>query len=112
MQGAIPLHAQAVSGGSLAVIALVALGTLGAAVLLGLAIAAFIRRRSGSHLLVAGAVAALLARSVVAGAWTVAAVSPATHHRLEHALDVALVALVIAAVYTARSAPPEVDTPP
>jgi len=35
-------------------------------------------------------------------------VPDATHHLSEHALDVAMVALVIAAVYQARSTAPEV----
>jgi peptidoglycan/LPS O-acetylase OafA/YrhL len=79
---------------------------LGAAFVLGLAIAALLRRRSTPYLLVALAVATILARTVVAGVALQGFLAPGSHHLLEHGLDVAMVALVIAAVYTARSGPP------
>jgi membrane glycosyltransferase len=80
--------------------------------LLGLALAAYVRRGSRSYLLVVGAFVALLARSVVAGL-TMTGVLPASgHHLLEHGLDVVLVALVVAAVYHARTVTREVDPQP
>lgn len=83
---------------------LVALALAGAAsaVLTGLALAAFARRRSRSYLLIALAIAALLARTVIAGGAITQFVSPPTHHLSEHVLDVAMAALVVAAVYYAR----------
>lgn len=98
------LHAVApVTSITLTVVLLLA--GLGASVVLGLAIAAVLRRRSTPYLLVALAVATILARTVVAGAAVQGVLAPADHHLLEHALDVVMVALVIAAVYTARQPP-------
>jgi hypothetical protein len=85
------------------VLAVVALATVATAALLGLTFAAYVRRKSRSYLLVVAAVAALLARSVVAGVTFTGMVSPASHHLLEHGLDVVLVGLVVAAVYYART---------
>ncbi|WP_236544803.1 DUF7471 family protein [Salinirussus salinus] len=101
---AVPLHA----GGGVAsdppwVLAVVALATVATAALLGLTFAAYVRRKSRSYLLVVAAVAALLARSVVAGVTFAGMVSPAGHHLLEHGLDVVLVGLVVGAVYYART---------
>jgi len=45
----------------------------------------------------------LFGRSVVAGVSMVGLLSPATHHHLEHGMDVVLVAVVVAAVYYART---------
>lgn len=73
------------------------------ALLLGLALAAFTRRRSRPYFLIGLAIAALFARTVVAGL-TMLDVLPATqHHIFEHSLDVAMAALVIGAVYYART---------
>ena len=82
---------------------------LGAAGILGVAIAALLRRRSTPYLLVALAIATILARTLVAGAALQGAFAPTDHHLLEHGLDVVMVALVVAAVWTARS-PPTSDT--
>lgn len=80
----------------------VSLAGLGSAVVAGLGIAAFAQRRSGSYLLVALALSAILLRSAVA-VLTIGGVMPFTaHHTAEHALDFVLVALVLAAVYYAR----------
>jgi uncharacterized membrane protein YgcG len=99
------LHASApVDSPALALV--LVLAGLGASGVLGLALAAFVRRRSRSYLLVVLAVATLLGRSLVAGASLQGLVPPGDHHVLEHGLDVAMVALVVAAVYTARTAPP------
>lgn len=102
-----PLHALVVQAEP-AVLALTTVAAAGTALLLGLAGAAFLRRRSRPYLLVAGAFAALFARSAVAVGSVAGLLSPAGHHVLEHAIDVALVALVVAAVYYARTAEPEV----
>ena len=83
------------------------LAAVGTAVLLGLALAAFVRRQSRPFLLIVFALVALLARSIVAGLAMTGSVSGGSHHMLEHALDVVLVALVIGAVYYARSVTPD-----
>jgi len=88
-----------------------ALAGLGSAVMIGLALAALVRRQSWSYLLVTLALATLLGRTAVAAGSMSGVVSTASHHTLEHLLDVLMAALVIAAVYTARQArraPPEV----
>lgn len=84
----------------------VVVGGLGASAVIGLALATLVRRRSRSYLLVTFALATLLARSIVASLSLNGSLDPATHHLAEHGLDVAMVALVIAAVYTARRTDP------
>jgi hypothetical protein len=80
----------------------VTLAGLGSAVVAGLGLAAYVQRRSGSYLLVALALSALLARSAVA-VLTMGGVMPFEfHHTAEHTLDFVLVALMLAAVYYAR----------
>ena len=103
----VPLHGvQSVEPGVLWV--LVTLAALGASALLGLALAAFVARRSRPYLLLVGAFAALFARSLVAVGSGMGMLSPTMHHVVEHGIDVVLVALVVAAVYYARSVSPEV----
>lgn len=87
---------------SLPLLAVLTLAAAGTAVLLGLAIGAFVRRQSRPYLLIVAALVALLGRSAVAGVSMTGLFSPTVHHFLEHGLDVVLVALVIAAVYHAR----------
>ena len=82
---------------------LLGLAGLGSTAILGLALAAFVRRRSRPYLLVALALGTLVARTAVAGVTMTGSLSANSHHLLEHGLDVAMAALVIAAVYYARS---------
>ena len=89
--------------GSALLAVLVGVGALGTASLLGLAFAAFVRRRSRPYLLVVVAFGALFGRSLVAVGNVFGMVSPTDHHLLEHGLDVILVACVVAAVYYART---------
>jgi hypothetical protein len=89
-------------------VAALAVAGLGAAALTGAALAVYVRRQSRSYLLVALAFVALLGRTAVAVASLAGALSLDHHHLLEHGLDVAMAALVVAAVYYARS----VDTTP
>jgi hypothetical protein len=77
---------------------------LASAGLVGLALVALLRRRSWSYLLVALALLTLLARTAVAVGSMTGRIGTATHHTLEHGLDVAMAGLVIAAVVTARGA--------
>lgn len=96
-------------GQSLTMLALLTLGTALTAVVAGLAVAAFVRRRSRPYLFVALALTTLVARTVAGFAGYADFLDPAHHHLLEHALDVVMAALVIAAVYlvgTARGAEP------
>lgn len=95
------LHAAPVIGPVLA--AVLTLASIASAALVGVALAAFARRRSHSYLFVALAVAALAARSVVGWLGMAGELSIATHHTAEHGLDVVMVALVVAAVWYARS---------
>jgi hypothetical protein len=103
-----PLHAVAAVA-SPGLLAVVGVATLGTAALLGLAFAAFVRRRSRPYLLIVAAFAALLGRSAVVGASALGMLSPTDHHFFEHGLDVVLVALVVAAVYYARTVQREVS---
>lgn len=102
-----PLHAlaDAAAGRPLLLVVLAVVG-LGASAVVGLALAAFVRRQSRPYLLVTLAVATVLARTLVASLSLNGTLAPGTHHLTEHALDGAMVALVIAAVYTARQADP------
>ena len=88
--------------GTLAV--LLAVGGLCAAGVVGLALSALARRRSWPYLLVALALGALLVRIVAGVGYMQGSLSADTHHLLEHGLDVAMAALVIAAVAFAREA--------
>lgn len=84
---------------------LVAAG-LASALLLGLGLAAFARRRSRAYLFVVLALAALLSRTVVAVGAEAGVLSLSTHHVAEHGLDVAMAALVVGAVVYARRVEP------
>ncbi|WP_435348296.1 DUF7471 family protein [Haloarchaeobius sp. HRN-SO-5] len=79
------------------------LAALGSALLLGLGLAAYVRRRSRPYLLVALALATIGVRSGVAWVTMLGLLPDATHHLLEHGLDVAMTALVVGAVWYARS---------
>jgi hypothetical protein len=106
------LHSATVEPEPLALVPVVMLATAGAAVLLGVALAAFVRRQSRPYLLIVGAFAALFGRSAIAGIAVVGHLSRTDHHLIEHGFDVVLVALTIAAVYHARTVNAEPDTDP
>ena len=89
--------------GSVTLLILVTIAAMGTALLLGVAFAALVRRQSPPYLLLVAAFTALLGRSVVAGFSMFGMLSPTTHHLFEHGMDVLLVALVVAAVYYART---------
>jgi len=98
--GHVGVHVGDVHADFLAVLAVSAVAT---AALCWIGAAAYRQRRSHSYLLVALALGALLARPVVTGLTATGVLTPETHHLLEHGLDVVLVALVVAAVYYART---------
>jgi hypothetical protein len=81
-----------------------ALGGIGSAGIVGLALAALAQRRSWSYLFVTLALVALAVRAVVGSFSLMGMLSVPTHHAAEHVLDVVMAGLVIAAVYTARTA--------
>ena len=89
--------------GSATLLILVTIAAMGTALLLGVAFAALVRRQSRPYLLLVAAFTALLGRSVVAGFSMFGMLSPTTHHLFEHGMDVLLIALVVAAVYYART---------
>jgi hypothetical protein len=97
-----PLHTVPQIGSTVLLI-VVTIAAIGAALLLGVAFTAFLRRHSRPYLLVVAAFTALLGRSIVAGLSIAGLLSTTTHHILEHGMDVLLVALVVAAVYYART---------
>ena len=106
---ALYLHAvPGVDSVSVGLVVVVTVAALGATALLGLALAAFVRRRSRPYLLLVAAFAALLGRSAVVAASLLGLLSPTNHHVFEHGLDALLVALVVAAVYYARTVRREV----
>lgn len=109
MAGAGLLYGGFVGDRSLQLLVVLTVAGIGTAVLLGLAIGAFVRRQSRPYLLILAAVAALFGRSAVAGLTVTGTFSPTNHHLLEHGLDVVLVALVIAAVYHARTVSRDTD---
>ncbi|QZX99633.1 DUF7471 family protein [Halobaculum rubrum] len=88
----------------------VALGGVAGAGLLGLGLAAFLRRRSRSYLLVALALGALAARAGIAAGAAFGLVGVEAHHFVEHLLDVVMAGLVVAAVYYARTVRTEVSS--
>jgi hypothetical protein len=100
--GATPLHAQTTVVDPV-LLAVIGLAALGSAVLLGLGLAAYVRRRSRPYLLVVLALAAIAARSAVAWVTMLGMLPDATHHLVEHGLDVVMTALVVGAVWYARS---------
>lgn len=101
-----PLHAGP-SGVDLPLVVVLATAGAGSALLLGLGLAALVRRRSRPYLLIALALSTLLARTALAGIALVDALPAADHHLAEHVLDVAMVVLVVGAVYYARGVTPE-----
>ncbi|WP_178915127.1 hypothetical protein [Natronomonas gomsonensis] len=82
---------------------LLAFGTVSAAGILGVGLAAFVQRRSWPYLLVALALAALFVRAVTGVGYMTGGLSLEAHHLLEHGLDIVMAALVIAAVLSAHT---------
>jgi hypothetical protein len=101
MPDVLPVIQHVATGPQLIVVLLLA--GAGSIVVFGLALAALLRRRSRSYLLVAVALATLVARVGVAGLSLGGMLSTDLHHLLEHGLDALMAGLVIAAVYHART---------
>ncbi|WP_336338026.1 DUF7471 family protein [Haloarcula brevis] len=96
-------------GGIPDIAVVVGLSAVAGAVLCGLAVTAYRRRGTRPYLLIALALAALLARPLVALLSGFSMVSGPTHHLLEHALDTLFVVLVLGAVYYARTVEKRLD---
>lgn len=88
---------------SLPLLFVLAIASVGTAILLAMALLAFTERQSRPYLLIALAIAALFLRSVVAGLSMIGVLPTTSHHLFEHVLDVVIVGLIIVAVYYARS---------
>jgi hypothetical protein len=80
------------------------LASLATAILAGLGLTVFLRRRSRSYLLVAFALVALFTRTAIAVLAMLGVLSQTPHHLVEHGLDAIVAALVVGAVYSARTA--------
>ncbi|WP_435365471.1 DUF7471 family protein [Haloarchaeobius sp. DYHT-AS-18] len=100
LPGLAPLHASTTVGPLL--LGVLTLAGLGSALLLGLGLAAYVRRRSRPYLLVALALATIAGRSLVAWFAMMGPLTDADHHLAEHGLDVVMTALVVGAVWYAR----------
>jgi hypothetical protein len=72
--------------------------------ILALAVVALTRRRSWSYLLVTLAIGTLGMRVLLGGLMLLGVIDLRIHHLLEHVVDVLMALLLLAAVYTARTA--------
>jgi len=93
------------AGPNVALVAILLLGGLASAALVVLGAIAFSYRRSRSYLLVTLALGALTIKATLGGLSMVGLMAIGQHHVLEHGLDFTIAALLIAAVYDARTAP-------
>lgn len=96
-----PLHLLAVDQ-HLLLLVLVA-GGLAGGLVLALSLAALARRRSWSYLLVTLALSTLLVRALVGILGMDGLLGTTAHHLVEHGLDLLTVALLLGAVYAART---------
>lgn len=86
---------------------LLILAGLAATVLVSVGLLAFWRRQSRSYLLIVLALGTLICKAA-AGGFTLIGVLPGDlHHVVEHGLDLMMAVLLIAAVYSARTAAPK-----
>lgn len=82
--------------------ALLVLGGIASAVLVGLGASAYLDRRSVSYLAIVLALCALGGKAFVGGLSMLGVLSGGPHHVLEHGLDLLAVALLLLAIYSAR----------
>ncbi len=97
-----PLHAFAGSG-ELMLPTVLVLSAVGSLAVFALALVAFRQRRTLPYLLVTLAFAALAGQTLIGGLTTANYLAGSTHHLAEHVLDVVIIALLVGAVYYARS---------
>lgn len=98
----LPLHFGVSLSESLLIIAL-SVGTVFSVLAALLSFVAFSRRRTISYLLIAVAFFTILGKTSLGLAYLTGSVNADMHHSFEHSLDVVMVALVLTAVYYARS---------
>lgn len=82
------------------------LAAVGSALVVGLAVVALSRRRSWPYLLVTLALATVLTRTFLGALTMGGTLTLGGHHTMEHALDVVMIALLLGAVYRARTVEP------
>lgn len=99
---AAPLHV-GVSPSETLLVAALGVGAVFSVLVALLAFVAFYRRRTVSYLLIAVAFSTFLGKTSLGIVYLTGRVSVDVHHALEHALDVVMLALVLVAVYYARS---------
>jgi hypothetical protein len=87
------------------------LAGLGSSLLFVLAVVALVHRGSRSYILITAALSALLARTGTGALLVAGLLSSEYHHLLEHSLDIVMIALLLAAIYSARTTTPadEID---
>jgi hypothetical protein len=100
----IPLHAVVTNADQLPLALILTLAGLTSVGMLALAIVALVRRRSLSYLLVTLAIGTLGIRVLLGGLMVLGLIDLRMHHLLEHAVDFLMAILLLAAVYTARTA--------
>jgi len=105
-----PLHFGTSASESLLIIAL-GTGAVFSILVAVLSFVAFYQRRTKSYLFIAVAFSTFLGKTSAGLAYLMGWMDAGMHHSLEHALDVAMMALVLAAVYYAStSEAPRIDT--
>jgi heme A synthase len=87
------------TGEALALLAVLALTTVGTLALFGVALVATRRRRSRSYTLLTIAIGLLVARSVVGIGTVLGQVPMVVHHLIEHTTDFAIAVLILSAAY-------------
>jgi NADH:ubiquinone oxidoreductase subunit K len=87
-----------------ALLAVLALATLGTAALFVVGVVGYHRRRSATYLLIAVALGLLVARSLVGFGTALGMVPMPVHHLVEHGSDFAVATLILYALY--QSDPP------
>lgn len=98
-----PVVAHALAPDQDLLVAVLAVAALVSGLVMALGLAALARRRSWSYFLVTLALATLLVRTLFGVLSVNGLVGPSSHHLLEHALDILAVALLLGAVYCART---------
>ncbi|KTG29414.1 DUF7471 family protein [Haloferax profundi] len=97
----VPGHVQTAESPFVTVV--VALAGIASVTLAGLGVAVFYRRQTRSHLLIALALLAFASRAGIAALSFGGVLSDFDHHVVEHALDLVMAGLVLAAIYYART---------
>jgi len=97
-----PLHFGVSISDSLLIVVL-SVGTVFSILVALLSFVAFVRRRTMSYLLMAVAFSTFLGKTSLGLTYVMGRMSADMHHSFEHSLDVVMMALVLAAVYSARS---------